>query len=70
MKVNNGLKAATLNLIESNFFEDASSPGISHFVLGLKKKYCLFPTYQNMCDPNSFYGFQKKKKKKIFLGNA
>ena len=31
-----------------------------------KKKYCLFPIsdrpYPNMCDPNLFYGFQKKKK--------
>ena len=37
-----------------------------------KKKYCLFPIsdrpYQNMCDPNLFYGFpKKKKKKKIFF---
>ena len=45
--------------------------------LGPKKKYCLFPIsdrpYQNMCDPNLFYGFPKKKKKKkfffFFLGN-
>ena len=33
-----------------------------------KKKICLFPIsdrpYQNMCDPNLFYGFPKKKKKK------
>ena len=30
-------------------------------MLGPKKKYCLFPIsdrpYQNMCDPNLFYGF-------------
>ena len=31
-------------------------------MLGLKKKNCLFPIsdrpYQNMCDPNLFYGFK------------
>ena len=34
-------------------------------MLGPKKKYCLFPIsdrpYQNMCDPNLFYGFPKQK---------
>ena len=36
-----------------------------------EKKYCLFPIsdrpYQNMCDPNLFYGFPKKKKKIFFF---
>ena len=36
-----------------------------------KKKYCLFPIsdrpYQNMCDPNLFYGFPKKKKNFFFF---
>ena len=39
--------------------------------IGPKKKYCLFPIsdrpYQNMCDPNLFYGFPKKKKKFFFF---
>ena len=41
--------------------------------VGLKTKYCLFPIsdrpYKNMCDPNLFDGFSKKKKKKIFQEN-
>ena len=36
------------------------------YYLRPEKKYCLFPIsdrpYQNMCDPNFFYGFPKKKK--------
>ena len=37
----------------------------------LKKSIVFFPIfdlpYQNMCDPNLFYGFSKKKKKIIII---
>ena len=52
----------------------SGSPGVEQKLNDMvepKKKYCLFPIsdrpYQNMCDPNLFYGFPKKKKKKKFF---
>ena len=72
-----GLSCIHINYVRIQIRKRQNSP-LCYFGVGVhistytyirpKKKYCLFPIsdrlYQNMCDPNLFYGFPKKKKKK------